>query len=376
MLGATGSIGRQALEVADRLGLPVAGLAAGHVGADFLALAAAHPAAALAVASIDPIDAPADITGRLERGPDAVETLAATPGTIVINGIVGAAGLAPSLAALSVGNRLALANKETLIAGGALVAAAAAAGGGEVVPVDSEHSALWQCLVGEDAATVARLVLTASGGPFRGWGRKDLAAVTPEQALAHPTWDMGRRISIDSATMMNKTLEVIEAHLLFGVGYDRIEVLVHPQSIVHSLVEFVDGSLKAQLGDPDMRVPIQYAITEPGRAQGATARTDLAGRSLTFEAADLDAFPCLELGFVAGRRGGVVPAALNAADEVAVQAFLEGELGFLGIHDVVAEVVAATPDVALRGLEDVLEADADARRRAVAEIRRRASSAG
>jgi 1-deoxy-D-xylulose-5-phosphate reductoisomerase len=362
VLGATGSIGRQTLDVAARLGIPVAGLAARRGSAEFFALAAANPDAALAVADPEPeTAAPPDAARRLDHGPEAIAALAATPGTTVINGIVGAGGLSPSFAAVTAGNRLALANKESLVAGGPVLLAAAAAHGGAIVPVDSEHSALWQCLVGEPSAGVSRLILTASGGPFRGKTREQLGAVTVDEALAHPTWAMGPRITIDSATMMNKALEVIEAHLLFGVSYDRIDVVVHPQSIVHSMIEMVDGSVKAQLGEPDMRVPIQYAVTAPDRAPAPVAPLDLAGRSLTFEAPDLDAFPCLALGYEAGRRGGVAPAVLNAADEVAVAAFLEGRLPFLGIADVVAECLAATPDSDPGSVAAVLAADAAAR---------------
>ncbi len=351
----------------------MAGLAARRGSADFFALAAAHPDAALAVAAPEPETVPSSsIARRLDHGAAAVAALAAIPGVTVVNGIVGADGLAPSVAAVTAGNRLALANKESLVAGGPVLLAAADRHGGAIVPVDSEHSALWQCLVGEPPDAVARLILTASGGPFRGKARRELTTVTVAAALAHPTWAMGPRITIDSATMMNKALEVIEAHHLFGVGYDRIDVVVHPQSIVHSMVEMVDGSVKAQLGEPDMRVPIQYAVTAPDRAPAPVPPLDLAGRSLTFEAPDLDAFPCLALGYEAGRRGGVAPAVLNAADEVAVAAFLDGRLSFLGIADVVAECLGATPDREPETVEDVLEADAAARDLAAEAVARRA----
>lgn len=332
-------------------------------------LADAHPSAGVVIAEASArFDVPVSIADRLERGPDAVLAAASRPDSIVVNGIVGAAGLAPSLAALEAGNRLALANKETLIAGGALVADAAERGGGQVVPVDSEHSALYQCLVGEEHSDVARLILTASGGPFRGCGAAELETVTPAEALAHPTWDMGPRITIDSATMMNKALEVIEAHLLFHVGYDAIDVVVHPQSVVHSLVEFVDGSVKAQLGEPDMRGPIQYAITEPHRAPADVAPLALGGRSLTFEEPDTAAFPAIELGYEAGRRDGIAPAALNAADEVAVAAFLAGQIGFGDISRIVASVVDRADDVMPEDVAAVLEADAWARRAAHSAI--------
>ncbi len=350
--------------------MPVAGIAAHRASAELAELAAAWPQSALVAA--DPEADPtvlASHPGGAGVGPEALAELAGRPDCIVVNGIVGAAGLAPSVAAVAAGNRLALANKESLVAGGPVLLAAAARHGGEIVPVDSEHSALWQCLVGEPRA-VRRLVLTASGGPFRGRSRFQLEDVTPQQALAHPTWDMGHRITIDSATLLNKALEVIEAHLLFDVDYDDIDVVVHPQSIVHSMVEFVDGSVKAQLGEPDMRVPIQYALTAPERAVAPVPPLDLAGRSLTFEAPDVTAFPCLELGFAAGRRGGVAPAALNAADEVAVAAFLQGRIRFLDIPRIVAATLEATPDEQPETVADVLAADAAARHRAVEEIGR------
>jgi 1-deoxy-D-xylulose-5-phosphate reductoisomerase len=371
VLGATGSIGTQTLEVADRLGFEVVAIASRRLSLRLIDIAARHPDAAVAV--VDPPDRDAgSLTGSLGRrltvGADAVAGLAATKGAVVVNGIVGGAGLAPSVAALAAGNRLALANKETLVAGGDLVLAAARAGGGEIVPVDSEHSAIWQCLAGEDMAAVARLVLTASGGPLRGRTAAEMRSVTVDEALAHPTWDMGPRITVDSATMMNKALELIEAHHLFGVGYDAIDVVVHPQSVVHSMVEFVDGSVKAQLGEPDMAVPIQYALTGPERRRGVTPPLDLSARSLTFEAPDRDAFPCLDLGYAAGRQGGTAPAVLNAADEVAVAAFLDGRIGFAAIAGAVEATLAAVDHRVPSSVEDVLAADAEARGVAAATI--------
>jgi 1-deoxy-D-xylulose-5-phosphate reductoisomerase len=373
VLGATGSIGRQTLDVAHRLGLEVAVLAARRPSDDLLALAADHPDAAIVVAD----DAPAgrdevrDALGsRAAFGSTALVAAAATPGAIVVNGIVGAAGLPPSVAALEAGNRLALANKESLVAGGPVVLEAVRRGGGELIPVDSEHSALWQCLVGEDREAIRRLILTASGGPFRGRSREQLAGVTVAEALDHPTWSMGPRITVDSATLMNKAFEVIEAHHLFGVGYDRIAVTVHPQSVVHSLVEFTDGSVKAQLGDPDMRIPIQYAITHPGRVQAPVRELDLAGRALGFEDPDRDAFPCLDLGYAAGRAGGSAPAVLNAADEVAVAAFLEGRIGFPGIPAVVSAALEAVPVGPVESVEQVMEADRAARAAASSAVDR------
>ena len=376
VLGATGSIGRQALEVADRLAIPVVGVAAGTVSNELLALARRLPGARVVAArddgDFDELRAAAG--SRAAVGAEALDELAATPGCVVVNGIVGAAGLAPSVAALAAGNRLALANKETLVAGGPVVLAALRSGGGELIPVDSEHAALWQCLVGEDRATVRRLVLTASGGPFRGARPDDLADVTVEAALAHPTWKMGPRITMDSATLMNKALEVIEAHYLFGVGYAAIDVVVHPQSIVHSMVEFVDGSVKAQLGDPDMRIPIQYAITYPHRlAPVVPAGLDLFSRPLTFEQPDRETFPCLDLGYAAGRAGGTAPAVLNAADEVAVAAFLTGRLPFRRIAEVVAATLAEVPAGEPSTVGEVLEADAAARRLAAGLVEDRSA---
>ena len=294
VLGVTGSIGLQTLDVAQQLGLDVVGLAARRGSTDLIDLARQWPDASVAVS--DPTDdarqACATALGaRVDFGPDAVDALAAMPGTIVVNGIVGAAGLRPSMAAAAAGNRLALANKESLVAGGDVLSAALAASDAEIIPVDSEHSALWQCLVGEEAG-VRRLILTASGGPFRGRSRESLAGVSVADALNHPTWSMGSRITIDSSTLMNKAFEVIEAHYLFGIGYDDIDVVVHPQSIIHSMVEFIDGSVKAQLGDPDMRLPIQYAIAYPERAVTADRRFDITKQDLTLSTPIPRSFGC------------------------------------------------------------------------------------
>ncbi len=373
VLGATGSIGRQTIEVAERLERPVVGLAAGHVSEALIELAAALPDAAVAVA--DPKasqDVPPALTGRIAFGPDAVDELARLPGATIVNGIVGSAGLPPTLAALTAGNEVALANKESLVAGGPLVAAALERGG-SLIPVDSEHSAIWQCLAGEDPATVARLIVTASGGPFRGRAAAELETVTPTDALAHPTWQMGPRITIDSATLMNKAFEVIEAHWLFAIPYERIDVVVHPQSFVHSLVEFVDGTVKAEVGPPDMRKPIQYALTHPRRRPAPHPPLDLVGRMLTFEVPDRAVFPCLELGYEAGRRGGVATAVLNAADEVAVEAFLDGAIGFRAIARVIERTLDGFPDRVPVSLEDVLDADRQARERARQAVAREAS---
>ncbi len=357
VLGATGSIGSQALEVAGRLGIAVAGLAASKPSPAFDRIRAAHPQARVAVASDD--------------GQAAVDELARIPECTVVNGIVGAVGLGASVAAVESGNRLALANKESLIAGAEVIEAARRAGGGELIPVDSEHSALHQLLASADRAEVGRLVITASGGPFRGWSAADLAEVTPAQALAHPTWSMGRRISVDSATLVNKGLEVIEAHALFGFDFDDIEVVVHPQSIVHSLVRLADGALLAHAGVTDMRVPIQYAVTYPGRMPLPEAHLDLTGLTLSFEAPDRGVFPALDLAYAAGRAGRSSSCAFNAADEVAVEAFLDGRIGFTDIPRVIEEVVEAMPRAPMRTVAEVMAADAEARRLAGAAVERR-----
>jgi 1-deoxy-D-xylulose-5-phosphate reductoisomerase len=364
VLGVTGSIGRQTLDVAARLGLRVRALAARTASKEFVEIADTFPEARLVLAAPDGAGRSAmsaRFGSRIEFGSEAIEAIAALPGSTVINGIVGAAGLPASVAALEAGNRLALANKESLVAGGPVVVAAARRGSAELIPVDSEHSALWQSLVGEDHGAVRRLILTASGGPFRGRSADSLESVSVAEALDHPTWNMGPRISIDSATLMNKAFEVVEAHYLFDVPYEAIDVVVHPQSIVHSLVEYVDGSVKAQLGDPDMRVPIQYAITYPARAPAPVPPLQLDG-ALTFQAPDREAFPALDLGFEAGRRGGSAPAVLNAADEVAVAAFLDGRIGFGDIPRIAAAVMDEVEQRELHTVADVYEADAEARR--------------
>ncbi len=364
VLGVTGSIGTQTLAVAAHLGIPVSGIAAGRGSGELLQLARKIPEARVVVASPTPEeqDRLTDTLGqRVAFGEAALLELAATPATITVNGIVGAAGLGPTVAALDAGNRVALANKESLVAGGPVVVAAATSGAGEIIPVDSEHSALWQCLVGETAASVQRLILTASGGPFRGKSADYLKGVTIEEALAHPTWKMGPRITIDSATLMNKAFEVIEAHYLYAVPYDRIDVVVHPQSIVHSLVEFVDGTLKAELGDPDIRVPIQYAITYPERRAAQLDPFDLTATALTFERPDREVFPCLDLGYQAGRAGRSATAILNAADEVAVAAFLDGRIPFVAITRVVSAVLDHIPVTDVHTVADVLAVDREAR---------------
>src|SRR5205809_7225028 len=339
LLGATGSIGRQAIEVID-----------GHPGLELVAAASGS----------QEIDGLAPLT---QVGGDLVELLERAEPDVVLNAVVGFAGLRATLWCLERGVDLALANKESLVAGGELAKRAHAGGGGLLLPVDSEHSALHQCLEGRAAETVHSVVLTASGGPFRGRTRDDLVEVTPEEALAHPTWNMGPKITVDSATLANKGLELIEAHFLFGLPYERIEVAVHPTSVVHALVRFRDGATLAHLGYPDMRVPISYALTYPERAATPVPPLDLAGGlTLEFHAPDVEAFPLLQLAREAGVRGGTYPCALNAANEIAVAAFLEGRLPFLGIADTVEETLAEVNGAPAHDLVDLVEADAEARR--------------
>jgi 1-deoxy-D-xylulose-5-phosphate reductoisomerase len=342
LLGATGSIGRQAIDV-------VAG----------------HPELALCAlqSGSTPLDALAGRHGvaHVQVGGDPVELLERTEPDVVLNAVVGFAGVRATLWALEHGVTLALANKESLVAAGELALAAWERGGGLLIPVDSEHSALHQCLEGRARQTVFGLVLTASGGPFRGRSRAELASATPAQALAHPTWSMGPKITIDSATLANKGLELIEAHWLFALAYDEIEVVVHPTSVVHALVRFRDGALLAHVGQPDMRVPISYALTYPGRAATDVPQLVLEGLELSFEAVDDDAFPMLGLARAAGERGGTAPCAFNAANEVAVAAFLEGRLGFLEIPALVEETLARVDGAAARDLDDLIEADEEAR---------------
>jgi 1-deoxy-D-xylulose-5-phosphate reductoisomerase len=292
-------------------------------------------------------------------GPEALAETAAAPDVdLVVNAVVGRAGLEASLAALRAGKLLALANKESLVVAGELLAAAEQEGGGTILPVDSEHSGLFQCLDGRDPAEVRRLVLTASGGPFRGRRRAELEAVTPEQALRHPVWAMGPRITVDSATLMNKGLEVIETHWLFGVPYDRIDVWIHPESVVHALVETADGAHIAQLSTPDMALPVQYAMSYPERWDAGVAASQLPRLgTLHFEEPDPEAFPALRLAYETGRQGGTAPAVLNAADEVAVEAFLAGRLGFLDMTGVIECALDAVAPAPLRALDDVIEAD-------------------
>ncbi|MPZ69311.1 MAG: 1-deoxy-D-xylulose-5-phosphate reductoisomerase [Actinobacteria bacterium] len=345
VLGSSGSVGLQALEVIrehpDRF--RVVGLC---VGSDTETLAAQ-----LREFSLD----------RGGVGAEAAAELAALDeADVVLNAIVGAAGLQASLAALSTGKVLALANKESLVAGGELCLAAAAAGGGRVEAVDSEHAAIAQCLAGRDLRTVERIIITASGGPFR--TRTSLDDVTPDEALRHPTWTMGPKITIDSATLMNKGLEVIEAHFLFGFSYDQIDVVVHPQSVIHGIACFIDGSVLQQAGPPDMKIPIQAALSFPDRIGGAAERIDLASiGSLDFEPIDRQKFPALDLAYEVGRKAATYPAVLNAANEIAVEAFLGGRLSFTDITRVIEETLSIHEPLDATDLAAVLEADAWAR---------------
>lgn len=376
ILGSTGSIGTQALDViaANPERFEVVGLAAGGGNTDLLSQQRALTGVTN-IAVADP--AAADVVGDVTfSGPDAVtrlvETTAETAGVdVVLNALVGALGLKPTLAALATGARLALANKESLVAGGPLVLKAAAPG--QIVPVDSEHSALAQCLRGGTADEVAKLVLTASGGPFRGWPAERLEHVTPEQAGAHPTWSMGPMNTLNSASLVNKGLELIETHLLFGVDYDRIDVVVHPQSIVHSMVTFVDGSTLAQASPPDMKLPIALALGWPARVAGAASACDFTmASSWEFEPLDNDVFPAVDLARDAGRGGGCLTAVYNAANEEAAAAFLDGRIPFPAIVRTIADVLRAADQWACEPatVEDVLDAQDWARDRARRAVER------
>jgi 1-deoxy-D-xylulose-5-phosphate reductoisomerase len=371
ILGSTGSIGTQALDVIGRSDeLRAVGLAAGRGWEATVEQAREHGVPAIALADADAAErARGAWSGTVLAGEEGVRELVAASGAdLVLNGIVGAAGLASTVVALTEGIDVALANKESLVVGGELVMALAEATGARLLPVDSEHSALHQLIGSEAPGTVEKLILTASGGPFR--GRTDLAGVGVEDALAHPTWRMGGRITIDSATLMNKGFEAIEAHHLFGVPYGRIGVVVHPQSLVHSLIQLNDGSSLAHLGYPDMRVPISYALHFPQRADVDVPRLDLAAAgALNFEEPDLEAFPCLRLALDAGEAGGTAPCLLNAADEVAVAAFLAGAIPFTGIAAVIERVLDEMPAQPLGHFEDLFAADAEARERSEAHVR-------
>src|SRR5437879_6381280 len=357
VLGSTGAIGRSTLQVVarQRERFRIVALT-GHSNKDLLAQQAAEWKPAF--------------VGLVNGGTASCLVEAAThPDVrIVVNGIVGAAGLEATLAALRAGKRVALANKETLVMAGELVAQAAREGGGEIVPVDSEHSAVLQCVAGRRPTELARLILTASGGPFRTWGAERVSRATVAEALKHPTWTMGKKITVDSATLVNKALEVIEAHFLFSVSYSQIDIVIHPQSVIHGFAEFVDGSVLAQVGFPTMELPILYALTYPDRVpdQGVRRFDPVAAGTLTFEALQPERFPAYVVGREAARQGGTAPARFNAANEVAVQLFLEEKIPFGRIAEVIEKVVGlGTRDSGLgTSLEDVLAADAEARRQA------------
>jgi 1-deoxy-D-xylulose-5-phosphate reductoisomerase len=363
IIGSTGSIGTQVLDVVERNPeLEVVGLAAASSWELLLEQAAAHGVARVALSDGDAASRAAEHSQvEVLAGPEGlVELITDTDCDLVLNALVGSAGLGPTVAALGEGIDLALANKESLVVGGELVTTLAEATGAQLLPVDSEHSALFQLIAGERPGTIDRLVLTASGGPFR--GRTDLDSVTREEALAHPTWDMGGKITIDSATLMNKGLELIEAHHLFGIPYERIDVVVHPQSIVHAVVHLNDGASLAHLGYPDMRVPISYALSHPERVDVPVPTLDLVELgALTFEAPDLESFPCLRLAREAAEAGGTAPCVLNAANEVAVHAFLAGDLSFTGIPRVIESTLSELPAQPVRHFSDLYAADAQAR---------------
>ena len=389
LLGSTGSIGTQAVDIVhrntDRFRVVALGAGGGNVallaaqalelGVDAVGVARATAVQDLQLAFYAEASRRGYASGEFKipkilSGPDAMTDLARWPCEVVLNGVVGSLGLAPTLAALESGRTLALANKESLVAGGPLVRAAVTRPG-QIVPVDSEHSALAQCLRGGRAAEVRRLVLTASGGPFRGRRRAELAGVTPEQALAHPTWDMGPVVTINSATLVNKGLEVIEAHELFGIAYDAIEVMVHPQSVIHSMVEFRDGSTLAQCGPPDMRLPIALALGWPDRVPSAAPGVDwTAVHTWELHPLDEETFPAVSLAKAAGRAGCCRPAIYNAANEECVAAFVDHRLAFPAIVTTVAGVLGDAPDFPEPGtVEDVLAAESWARERARAIIR-------
>jgi 1-deoxy-D-xylulose-5-phosphate reductoisomerase len=377
VFGATGSIGASTLDVIarhpDRFSASV--LSANSRVDELIALCRRFEPALAVIADSGAHAALRDglrdagLATEAAAGPEALEQAAASDRCdTVVAAIVGAAGLASTLAAARAGKRLLLANKEAVVMAGDLLLQALAQGGGELIPVDSEHNAIYQCLPSPALGAAARpgvrrLLLTASGGPFRGWRRERLATVTPDQACAHPNWSMGRKISVDSASLMNKGLEVIEAHWLFGAPAERIEVVVHPQSIIHSLVEYADGSTLAQLGQPDMRTALAHALAWPERIEAGVPGLDLAALArLDFEAPDLDAFPCLDLAYSALRAGGNAATILNAANEEAVSAFLQGDLGFLGIADLIRAALEEVDVVHDGSLESILEADASTRR--------------
>lgn len=368
ILGSTGSIGRQTLEAVKGLGPDwrVAALAA-HSNHELLARQirafGCRRAAVMDAGAYERLRAETGPKCHIMQGPEALIELATLPevDTVVV-AVVGTAGIGPTLAALRAGKRVALANKETLVAAGQIVLDVAKQGLGEIIPVDSEHSAIFQCLAGQPRASLERLTLTASGGPFRQFSAEALEKVTADMALKHPTWEMGAKVTIDSATLMNKGLEVIEAHWLFGVDYDKIDVAVHPASVVHSMIHMADGSILAQLGPADMRLPIQYALTYPERRPNTFSRLNLFELgALVFERPDLRRFPSLGLAYEAGRCGGTMPAVLNAADEVAVAAFRQGRIGFMDVPRIVAETLGKHINGPALDVGTIMAADSSAR---------------
>jgi 1-deoxy-D-xylulose-5-phosphate reductoisomerase len=379
ILGSTGSIGTQAIEIVDRSdNFELVGLSAERSWEPLLEQARARGVRRVALADPDAAAQAAEAwtEGEVLTGAAGLVELVTESGAdLVLNALVGSAGLGPTVATLGEGIDLALANKESLVVGGELVTQLAEATGARIIPVDSEHSALHQLIAGEPPGTIDKLVLTASGGPFRGRTREQLANVTVQDALRHPTWDMGGKITIDSATLMNKGLEIIEAHHLFGTPYDRLDVVVHPQSIVHSMVALCDGATLAHLGYPDMRVPISYALHYPERVDVPVDTLDLAKLgSLDFEEVDADTFACLRLAREAAVEGGTAPCVLNAANEVAVHAFLAGRLSFLGIAEVIEHTLDQIGSRPVRAFESLYEADREAREVAGAEVEARSAA--
>jgi len=366
ILGSTGSIGTQALDVVRRSGdLELVGLSAERSWETLIEQARAHGVGRIALVDEQAAarGAQAWRDGEVLSGPEGLVRLVVESGAeLVLNALVGSAGLGPTVATLGEGIDLALANKESLVVGGELMTALAEATGAQITPVDSEHTALHQLLAGQPPGVVERLTITASGGPFRGCGHGELQDVTVKQALAHPTWAMGGKITIDSATLMNKGLEVMEAHHLFGTPYERIDVVVHPQSLVHGVVQLVDGAMLAHLGPPDMRIAISYALHGGESVELPIRPLDLAAvGELSFEAVDVDAFPCVRLAREAALAGGTAPCVLNAANEVAVHAFLEGRLRFNAIAEVIEQTLGESPVAPVRAFESLYEADREAR---------------
>jgi 1-deoxy-D-xylulose-5-phosphate reductoisomerase len=367
VLGSTGSIGTQALDVCERSDeLELVGLSAERSWEALIEQARAHDVCRIALAEEDAAARASEAwtDGQVLAGPEGlVRLVVESEADLVLNALVGSAGLGPTVAALGEGIDLALANKESLVVGGELVTALAEATGAQIIPVDSEHTALHQLLAGQPPGSVERLTITASGGPFRGRAREELQDVTVKEALAHPTWAMGGKITIDSATLMNKGLELMEAHHLFGTPYERIDVVVHPQSLIHGLVQMADGAMLAHLGPPDMRIAISYALHGGESVELPVVALDLAAvGALTFEAVDLEAFPCLRLAREAASEGGTAPCVLNAANEIAVHAFLEGSLRFLDIPSVIEETLSLLGSEPVRAFESLYEADRAARR--------------